>query len=99
MRVQTRRGLQLDSTTSSASWKHTRITPMYLSVYGMFWWTWSGSNRRPLPCHLRNISHLRTVPPETEDLAKGDVDAGGRHGTTSGRLDSTRTEVGPGERS
>src|ERR1035438_9596515 len=64
MRVHTRRGLQVDSigdsTTSSASWKHTRITRMYLSVYGMFWWTWTGSNRRHLPCHGSQINHLQT---------------------------------------
>src|ERR1035438_3626595 len=57
----------------------------------MFWWTWSGSNRRPLPCHLRNINHLRAFPPETKDLARGLVDSGGRHGAAFGRLDSTWT--------
>jgi hypothetical protein len=32
-------------------------------IHGKFfriWWTWSGSNRRPLPCHLRNINHMQT---------------------------------------
>src|SRR5450759_3393731 len=46
---------------------------------------------RPLPCHLRNINHLRTLPPETKDLAHGDLDAGGRHGAILRRLDSART--------
>src|ERR1035437_5217241 len=62
-----------------------------LRVFETFWWTWTGSNRRPLPCHLRNINHLQRFPPETKDLARGDLDAGGRHGAVFGRLDSTRT--------
>src|ERR1039458_2509073 len=60
-------------------------------MFEKFWWTWSGSNRRPLPCHLRNINHLQTLPPETKDLARCLVDAGGRHGTPFGHLDSTWT--------
>src|ERR1017187_9468958 len=62
-----------------------------LRVYETFWWTWSGSNRRPLPCHLRIIKHLQAFSPETKDLARGPVDSGGRHGVPFGRLDSTRT--------
>src|ERR1035441_6367296 len=57
----------------------------------MFWWSWSGSNRRPLPCHLRNINHLQAFPPETKDLARGLVDSGGRHGAAFWGLDSART--------
>ena len=60
-------------------------------MFERFWWTWSGSNRRPLPCHLRNINHLQTLPAKTKDLEQHDLDAGGRHGATLGRLDSTRT--------
>ena len=48
-------------------------------MFETFWWTWSGSNRRPLPCHLRNINHLQAIPPETKNLERGLVDAGGRH--------------------
>src|ERR1039457_3543684 len=55
------------------------------------WWTWTGSNRRPLPCHLRNINHLQPFPPETKHLARGPVDSGGRHWAPLGRLDATRT--------
>jgi hypothetical protein len=55
------------------------------------WWTWSGSNRRPLPCHLRNINHLQAGTPETQDLAQADLDAGGRHGRGFHNLESTRT--------
>jgi hypothetical protein len=32
-----------------------------------------------LPCHLRNINHLQTVWRKTKDLAKGWLDASGRH--------------------
>ena len=46
----------------------------------MFWWTWSGSNRRPLSGHLKNINRLQPFLPETTDLAEGDWDAMGRHG-------------------
>ena len=60
-------------------------------MFEKFWWTWTGSNRRPLPCHLRNINQLRGFLPETKDLARGILDASGRHGATFGRLDSTRT--------
>ena len=58
-------------------------------MFEKLWWTWTGSNRRPLPCHLRNINHLRTLSLETKDLTRGDLDASGRPGATFGRLDST----------
>ncbi len=58
---------------------------------GLFWWTWTGSNRRPLPCHLRYINHLQPVSPKTKDLAHSDLDAGGRHEAPFGYLDSGRT--------
>jgi len=44
------------------------------------WWTWWDSNSRPLPCHLRNINHLRTFWCKTKDLAVGDLDSIGLHG-------------------
>src|ERR1700683_5432886 len=44
----------------------------------MFWWTWSGSNRRPLPCHGRNINGLQTAWRKTKDVATGGLDASGR---------------------
>jgi hypothetical protein len=40
---------------------------------------------RPLPCHLGNINHLKTFWLETKDLARGGLDAGGRHGRPSSR--------------
>ena len=82
---------------SSGVWPPVGLQRMHsglaggLQVFKGFWWTWSGSNRRPLPCHLRNINRLRTLPPETKDLARGLVDSGGRHGVVLRRLDSTRT--------
>jgi hypothetical protein len=44
------------------------------------WWTWTGSNRRPLPCHLRKYNEIRESARKTKDLARSDLDAGGRHG-------------------
>jgi hypothetical protein len=38
-------------------------------LFATFWWTWSGSNRRPLPCHLRNINHLQAGTPENTRLS------------------------------
>lgn len=29
-------------------------------MFEKFWWTWTGSNRRPLPCHGFGINHLQT---------------------------------------
>jgi hypothetical protein len=40
---------------------------------------------------LRNINHLQAGTPETQDLAKHGVDAGGRHGAAFWGLDSART--------
>jgi hypothetical protein len=68
--------------------KHFRKS---MFCWALFWWTWTGSNRRPLPCHLRNINHLQAGTPETQDLAKRGVEAGGRHGAAFCGLDSART--------
>src|ERR1019366_8264443 len=94
--LQGRTGRRLSRSPNATS-RHRRRLPKDRwirggsGLLGGSWWTWTGSNRRPLPCHLRNINHLRTLPPETKDLAHGDLDAGGRHGATFGGLDSTRT--------
>src|ERR1035437_7009878 len=94
--LQGRTGRRLSRSPNATS-RHRRRLPKDRwirggsGLLGGSWWTWTGSNRRPLPCHLRNINHLRTLSPETKDLAHGDLDAGGRHGATFGRLDSTRT--------
>ena len=29
-------------------------------MFEKLWWTWTGSNRRPLPCHGFGINHLQT---------------------------------------
>jgi hypothetical protein len=34
------------------------------------WWTWTGSNRRPLPFHVRNINDLQASQQKTKDLAE-----------------------------
>src|ERR1035437_854880 len=83
--LQGRTGRRLSRSPNATS-RHRRRLPKDRwirggsGLLGGSWWTWTGSNRRPLPCHLRNINHLRTLPPETKDLAHGDLDAGGRHG-------------------
>src|SRR5271168_5381167 len=66
-------------------------------MFEKFWWTWTGSNRRPLPCHLRNINDLQTSPLKTRDLPEGTLDAGGRHGAVFTVLDSARTPGLPSE--
>ena len=42
------------------------------SAAGEFWWTWSGSNRRPLPCHeiQRIVSYRRYSTYEPAQPAK-----------------------------
>src|SRR5579871_784963 len=45
--------------TSPVAWKRSCQNHMYLFYWGLVWWTWSGSNRRPLPCHG---SALPTAP-------------------------------------
>src|SRR5579863_7007800 len=42
-----------------AMWKRASISVTQCFVWALFWWTWSGSNRRPLPCHG---SALPTAP-------------------------------------
>ncbi len=55
------------------------------------WWTWTGSNRRPLPCHLRNINHLQASLAKTKDLAARIWTPFGRQERHFYGLDSTRT--------
>src|ERR1035437_4480522 len=96
--LQGRTGRRLSRSPNSTS-RHRRRLPKDRwirggsGLLGGSWWTWTGSNRRPLPCHLRNINHLQGFPPETKDLARCDLDAGGRHGAPFWHLDSTRTPV------
>src|ERR1035437_1745186 len=90
--LQGRTGRRLSRSPNATS-RHRRRLPKDRwirggsGLLGGIWWTWTGSNRRPLPCHLRNISHLQTVWRKTKDLARGDVDSGGRHRRLSGLLD------------
>ena len=32
------------------------------------WWTWSGSNRRRVPCHSPKVDRLQPISPETKDF-------------------------------
>src|SRR4051794_22637488 len=48
---------------------------IYLEGGNEIWWTWTGSNRRPLPCHVRNINDLQASRRKTKDLAERQLDA------------------------
>ena len=37
-----------------------RLHCIQFVLSGLVWWTWTGSNRRPLPCHGSQINHLQT---------------------------------------
>ena len=37
-----------------------------LILGGIIWWTWSGSNRRPLPCHGSALPNCATGPHRRE---------------------------------
>jgi hypothetical protein len=63
--------LSLDMTKfqhPSAPREGERTPRRYRQIYvkkWVLWWTWSGSNRRPLPCHsipINKINNLQPVP-------------------------------------
>jgi hypothetical protein len=66
-------------------------------VFEKSWWTWTGSNRRPLPCRLRNINHFQTLLAKTKASRLRIWTPFRRHGAPFPALDSVRTpEPGAG---
>jgi hypothetical protein len=57
----------------------------FLSLFddseGNFWWTWSGSNRRPLPCHGAENGKLRSlvcdIPLDRQNSGERQLDQAG----------------------